>query len=572
MINSSQRPVGAIFIVSAALAAFAVMGCTGSVADPSGGPVGTPGGPMMNPGPGPGMVMGPGMMPAGGAQPTAHMHKLTASQYANSVRDLLGQGAPVGTVDPDFSDHGFVSVGGSSVSISPSGTNLYEASATAATTWLFADPARLMAALGCIPQTAADAACAKQALSTLGRRAYRRPLTDDETSRVVTLATTIAGQAGSSMLIGMRHAVNLILQSPNFLYRVELGAPSAADHGRLKYSSFEMASRLASALWDTVPDPALLDAAAKESLVGLDGVNAQARRMLADPRAHQALAAFVTDLYAMHFLQEAMPDPMVYPNFTPTLRQAMQTELQMRVDDMVFATRGDFLSLFDSRTTFVNDELAKHYGLPSPGGTDFRKVTIPADSPRAGVLGSGAILAGMSLPERSMPTRRGKFVRETLLCQIVPPPPPEVMAQLPPPRNPDDQIRQILADHRTNAACAACHALMDPVGLGMENFDGVGRYRTMDKGKPIDATGNLDGVAFDGLAQLGSALRSAAVAGPCLVSKLYTQSLGRAPGERDGAVLNKLATSFASGGNPLDQLMLDLVASDGFRFVEPTAP
>ncbi|HXI58600.1 MAG TPA: DUF1592 domain-containing protein [Polyangia bacterium] len=510
--------------------------------------------------------------PPGGAQPTAHMHRLTASQYGNSLRDLLGADVPVGTVDPDFTDAGFVSVGSSSVSISPSGTNLYEASALAATTWLFGDPARLAAALACVPQTATDAACVKQALSTLGRRAYRRPLTDEETNRLVTLVTSIAGQPGSSVLIGMRHAVNLILQSPNFLYRVELGAPSAADHGRLKYTSFEMASRLASTLWNTVPDPALLDAAGKESLANPDGVSAQAKRMLADPRAHQALSAFVDDLYALHFLLEAMPDPTVYPNFTPTLRQAMQTELEMRVDDVVFGARADFLSLFDSKTTFLNDELAKHYGLPSPGGSDFRKVTIPVDSPRAGILGSGAILAGMSLPERSMPTRRGKFVREALLCQIVPPPPPEVMAQLPPPRNPNDQIRQILADHRTNPSCAACHAQMDPVGLGMENFDGVGRYRTMDKGKPIDATGTLDGVPFDGLAQLGAALHNAAVAGPCLVSKLYTNALGRAPGERDGTVLTKLASSFATGGNHFDQLLLDLVASEGFRFVEPSAP
>jgi hypothetical protein len=510
--------------------------------------------------------------PPGGAQPTAHLHRLTASQYANSLRDLLGADVPVGAVDPDFSENGFVSVGASSVAVSPSGTNLYEASTTGATTWLFADPARLTAALACVPQAATDAACAKQAISALGRRAYRRTLTDEETTRLVTLATTIAGQPGSSMLIGMRHAVNAILQSTNFLYRVELGAPSPADRGRLKYTSFEMASRLASMLWDTVPDGTLLDAASKESLATPDGVSAQAKRMLADPRAHHALAAFIGDLYALHFLHEAVPDPTVYPDFTPTLRQAMETELEMRVEDVVFGSRGDFLSLLDSKTTFLNDELAKHYGLPTVGNNDFRRVTIPADSMRAGILGSGAILTGMALPERTMPTRRGKFVRETLLCQIVPDPPPEVMAQLPPARNPNDTIRQILTDHRTNPSCAACHALMDPMGFGMENFDGVGRYRTMDKGKPVDATGDLDGVPFDGLAQLSTALRSASVAGPCLVSKLYTHALGRSPGGRDGAVLNKLASGFAAGGNHFDQLMLDLVASEGFRFVEPTSP
>src|SRR5882724_10129253 len=257
MTKTSQRPGGLIVVVGAVLASFATIDCTGSIRDPAGAPTGATAGQTPNPGSNPGSGTGGSGTgstpppPPGGAQPGATMHKLTASQYANSLRDLLGAAVPVGTVDPDFLDDGFLSVGASSVAISPSGTNLYEASATAATTWLFADPARLTAALACVPQTAADAACAKQALSTLGRRAYRRALTDDETNRLVTLATSVAGTTGGTMLIGMRHAVNMIVQSPNFLYRVELGAPSAADHGRLKYTSFEMASRLASTLWDT---------------------------------------------------------------------------------------------------------------------------------------------------------------------------------------------------------------------------------------------------------------------------------------------------------------------------------
>ena len=565
---------GALAIASVIVASLAISACTGT-AGPGAGSLGTGGSQTANPLPnaGSGSGAGPSTLPTttpSGDQPVAHMHRLTASQYANSLRDLLGAQVPVGAVDPDFLDDGFVNVGASTVSVSPSGSGLYEAAATAATTWLFGDPARLTAALACVPQTVTDTACATQALSTLGRRAYRRPLTDEETNRLVTLATSIAGQAGSSMLIGMRHAVNTLIQSPNFLYRVELGVPSAADGGRLKYSSFEMASRLASTLWNTLPDGALLDAA--DSLASTDGVSAQAKRMLADPKAHQALTAFVDDLYSLHFLHGAMPDPTVYPGFTETLRQAMQTELEMRVDDAVFGSPGDFLSLFDSKTTFVNDELAKHYGLPALGGSGFQRVTFPADSPRAGILGSGAILTGMALPERTMPTRRGKFIREALLCQIVPPPPPTVMAQLPPNRNPNDTIRKILTDHRASPACAGCHALMDPIGLGLEAFDGVGSYRTIDKGQPVDATGELDGVPFNGLAELGKALRSAPVAGPCLVSKLYTQALGRPPVQRDAQVLDALATRFAAGGNRFDQLLLDVVASDGFRFVEPTAP
>ncbi len=568
--TSFHRSAGALAAVL--LTSLVMTACTGTVGSggsPSGAGGGQTAGLLPNAGSDPGAGGTPTMTPSG-EQPVARMHRITASQYANSLRDLLGADVPVGDVDPDFLDQGFLNVGAATISVSPSGGGLYEAAATAATTWLFSDPARLAAALSCVPQAATDTACAQQAFSALGRRAYRRPLTDEETNRLVTLATTIAGQAGSDMLIGMRHAVSMLVQSPNFLYRVELGVPSPADGGRSKYTGFEMASRLASTLWNTVPDAALLDAA--DTLTGTDGITEQGQRMLVDPKAHQALTAFVDDLYAMHFLHSALPDPTVYPGFTDTLRQAMQTELEMKVDDAVFGTPSDFLSLLGSKTTFVNDELAQHYGLPTTGSSDFRRVTFPADSPRAGILGSGAILAGMALPERTFPTRRGKFIRETLLCQVVPPPPPNVMAQLPPARDPNDTIRDILADHRTNPACAGCHALMDPIGLGLEAFDGVGSYRTMDKGKPIDATGDLDGVPFNGLVELGKALRDAPVAGPCVVSKLYTQALGRVPVERDALVLDALATRFAESGNRFDQLLLDVVASDGFRFVEPTAP
>jgi len=428
-------------LMSAFLAAAmaSVVGCSGSV----GGPEGTTPPPATGSGntgvpPNTTGAGGSGSMvtPPSGDQPEAHMHRLTSSQFANSVHDLLGAGAPIGALDPDQPTDGFVSIGSSAIVSSASGVVLYEGAADAAAAWLFADPTRATAALACVPKAATDTACASQAIAALGQRAYRRPLTTDETTRLVTLATTLAGQTGGTIAIGMQYAVSAILQSPNFLYRVELGAPSTADGGRLKYNSYEMASRLASTLWNTVPDSMLLDAASKDSLSTADGVAAQAKRMLADPRVHQGLAAFVDDLYALHNLHDAQPDATLFPTFTPTLRTAMQTELEMRIDDMVFSTRGDFLSLFDSKTTFVNDELAQFYGLPTAGNDTFRKVTIPADSPRAGILGSGAILAGLALPERTAPTRRGKFIRETLLCQTIPPPPSNVVPQLPPPTDP----------------------------------------------------------------------------------------------------------------------------------------
>jgi len=562
-------------LIGAALAAIGGwgIGCTGTVEGggttppPGGGMTGMTG--MTNPGTG-----GPGQTepPPGGDQPVAHMHRLTTSQFANSVHDLLGAGAPIGALDPDQPTAGFVAIGSSEIVSSASGVSLYEAAADAAATWLFADPTRASAALTCVPKTAADTMCASQAIGDLGRRAYRRLLTTDETTRLVTLATTLAGQAGGTMTMGMQYAVSAILQSPNFLYRVELGAPSASDGGRLKYNSYEMASRLASTLWNTVPDSVLLDAAGKDGLATADGVAAQAKRMLADPRTHQGLAAFVDDLYALHNLQDAQPDPTMFPTFTPTLRAAMQTELEMRVDDMVLATRGDFLSLFDSKSTFVNNELAMHYGLPTAATDGFHKIDIPADSPRAGILGTGAILAGLALPQRTAPTRRGKFVREAVLCQTIPPPPSNVVPVLPPPTDPNETMRQRLSEHRVNASCASCHALIDPLGFGLENFDAIGQYRSTEKGKPVDATGNLDGASFDGLAQMGTVLRHAAVTGPCFVSKLYMNAQSRLAGDRDATILDKLAADFASSGNKADQLITNLVSSEAFRFVEPTKP
>jgi hypothetical protein len=566
-------------VIFAAACLFGVS-CTGSVGGspsgvlpPPGGGAGTGasiGGSAGSSGIGTGSAGGAGAGPSGVA-PTATLHKLTASQFANSVHDLLGSAVPLAGVEPDTEMNGFAAVGASSVAVSPAGVGQYEAAVGAAMTYVFADPKRLTGAFPCVPQTAADTACLMQALSAFGRHAFRRPLTDAETSRFVNLATTIGSQAGSSILVGFRHAASAILQSPNFLYRVELGAPSPADGGRLKYTSFEMASRLASTLWNTLPDPTLLDAAAQDALATPQGVGTQAQRMLADPRAHQALAAFVDDLYALQNLKMAAPDLTKFPVWTESLRDAMRQELELRVDDVVFATHGDFLSLFDNKTAFVNNELARHYGLPVAATDGFRKVDLPAASPRAGILGSGAILAGLALPQRTAPTRRGKFIREALLCQTIPPPPPGV-PPLPPTTDPNATMRQRLTAHRANAVCAVCHRLTDPIGFGLENFDAVGTYRTTENGQPVDATGNLDGVPFTNLAEMGTVLRQSPVAGPCLVSKVYMNALGRAAAEWDGTTLDDLATQFAAGGNRVDQLLLKLVGSDAFRFVQPRQP
>jgi hypothetical protein len=508
-------------------------------------------------------------LPAGDV-PIARLHRLTTSELGHSLQDLLGDAVPLADVETDSVVNGFASIGASTVATSPAGVSLYEANTIAATNYLFADPTRVTQQLGCTPQNAQDAACLSQAIASFGRRAFRRPLSDAEVTRFTMLATAIAGKPGSDASSGLRHALSAILQSPSFLYRVELGAASAADGGRLKYTDFEMASRLAATLWDSVPDDALLDAAAAGSLGSAEGVKAQADRMLSDARSHRAIQAFADELYGMFHLGEATKDPAVFPDWKDTIKASLQEELERRVDAMVFTQHGDFLSLYDSKSTFVNNELARYYGLPEQAMDGFRAVDFPADSPRAGLLGAGAILAGHALPQRTSPTSRGKFVADALLCITVPAPPPNV-PPLPPMAGPGATLRERLTAHRESPTCAGCHALMDPMGFGLENFDSVGLYRTLDNGKPVDASGALgDGSAFNGLAELGAALRKTAVAGPCLVSKLYAEAQGRPAIDRDGAALDGLAASFATSQNRVDQLLLSLVESEAFRFVEPT--
>jgi hypothetical protein len=503
------------------------------------------------------------------APPTARMHLLTSAQFANSVHDLLGAGAPLSAVQPDNVVNDFAQVGASSLVVSPSGVALYETATGEAVAWAFADMAHATAALSCVPQAITDTACASSGLADFGGRAFRRPLTTDETNRFVTLATTIAGQAGGTVLMGLQHAVWAILQSPSFLYRVELGVASPADGGRLKYTSYEMSSRLASTLWNSVPDGTLLGAAAASQLDTPDGLTAQAQRMLADPRAHWAVIAFVDDLYGMSNLEEATKDPTMFPSWTPAIQAEMKQELEQRVDDIILDEPGDFLSIYDSTTTFVNADLATYYGLTPPTTTGFAKVPLPPGGPRAGLLGAGAILAAYGLPQRTSPTTRGKFVDDAILCKNIPPPPPGV-PPLPPTLGPNTTLRQQLIAHRAAPQCASCHANMDPIGFGMENFDTAGLYRTLDNGQPIDATGTVDGASFNGLAQLGTVLRNDALSGPCFVSKVYTNAQGRAPTDWDTVALNALSQQFTTGGNRADRLLIAVVTSDAFRFVQPS--
>ena len=507
------------------------------------------------------------------SQPTASMHKLSIVEFTNSLHDLLGSNAPVASeLEPDQQVNGFRSISGAVAAVSPAGVAQYEVAINAATQFAFSSATQAKTVLSCVPTSATDASCSvSQVLGTFGRRAFRRTLAPEDVARYAAVATDIAQQPGGSILIGLKYAVSAILQSPEFLYRVELGAPSAADGGRTKYTDFEMASRLASLLWGSVPDDGLLDAAASGKLSTPEGVLSQANAMLVSQKVHQSFNDFTNDLYGLDPssgtpLSTTFKDPTFYPNWTMTLPTAMQQELAMRIDDVAFT--GDYLSLYDSRVVFVNNELAKIYGLPTAAVDGFRRVTLDAGSPRLGLLGSAAMLASNGLPQRTSPTLRGRFVSEQLLCKTIPEPPPNVnlaaLDMLPP----GSSVRAVLEQHRKNPACAACHTLMDPIGLGLENFDSVGAFRVTENGAPIDATGDLDGVAFADEASLSTALRNHPNAVSCFVTKLYEHAQARAPLAVDATVIANLSKQFEGQGHRADELLVDIVTSDAYRFVE----
>ena len=381
-------------------------------------------------------------LPSGEA-PMATLHRLTETEFTHSLQDLLGAQVPIGQLEPDVPVDGFSSIGASSVVVSPAGVGLHEREVLAATGYVFADAARIRAQLACVPANTADRKCLTRLLTRFGRRAFRRPLSDAELQRFTGLAARIGSRAGSHVLAGVRYALAAILESPNFMYRVELGAASEGDDGRLRYTGFEMASRLAAVLWDSVPDDALLDAAAAGSLATAEGVRAAAERLIADPKAERSVAIFTSELFDSSRLLEAQKDTKLFPTWHESLKQAMREELERRVLDMVFVRKGDFLSLYDDRRTFVNDELAAFYGLPVRGQPGFYPAEFPLESKRAGLLGAGAILAGQGMPQRNSPTVRGKFVSEMVLCRSIRPPPNNV-PPLPLQAGPEVTMRQRL--------------------------------------------------------------------------------------------------------------------------------
>ena len=381
----------------------------------------------------------------------------------------------------------------------------------------------------CEPKTTAEEnGCAKTILSTLARRAYRRPVADADIKPLLDIYAEARAQGNFD--VGIESAVSRLLVSPEFLFRVERDPANVPPNTPYRISDLELASRLSFFLWSSIPDDELLDAAARGRLKDAAVLAQQVRRMVADPRAESFVKNFAGQWLYLRNLPSTMPIAFNFPDFDGALRASMQRETELFFDSIIREDRGA-LDLLTANYTFLNERLARHYGIPNIKGTHFRRVTLEPGSVRAGLLGQGSILTVTSHPDRTSPVVRGKWILENFLGTSPPPPPPNV-----PELKPTGaagavlSMRDRMVQHRADPACSSCHAIMDPIGLSLENFDAVGRLRALgESSEPIDASGALpDGTKFVGAAGLRNALltKSDQVV-TTVTEKLLTYALGR---------------------------------------------
>ena len=419
----------------------------------------------------------------------------------------------------------------------------------------------------CRPADAADEAdCAARIVSALARRAFRRPVSYGDVE--MPLSFYERGRAAGGFEAGIELALRALLTSPEFIFRIEEDPQDAAPGTPYRLGDFALASRLSFFLWSSIPDDELLDLAEAGRLRDPRVREAQVRRMLADPRAGALTANFAGQWLHLRNLEAAAPNLRRFPDFDDNLRRAFRRETELLFGSVVDQDRS-VLDLLQADYTFLNERLARHYGISGVYGSRFRRVDLPPGSPRGGLLGHGSVLTVTSYATRTSPVLRGKWILDNLLGMPPPPPP----ANVPPLEEPEPGVaarsmRERMEAHRVNPACAACHRLMDPAGLALENFDAIGRWR--DRGEdwsPIDARGSIPGGGeFDGMA----GLRDAVLARPhvfagAVAEKLLTYALGRGLDHNDGPAVRRIVRGAADEDYRFSSLVLGIVESIPFQ-------
>lgn len=502
------------------------------------------------------------------------LRRLNEEQYKNSIAAIFAPDITVpGRFDPPLREEGLLAIGDGKAVISSSGIEQYELRARQISAQVLSPERRATFVPCATPRsTTSDKTCARQFLTKYGRLLFRRPLTSKEESWVLGLAAVAASQSGD-FYKGLEVGLTGLLNSPNFVFRVERAVVDSSMPGGRRLDDHSLAGRVSFLLWNAPPDAELLAAADAGALRRPAELERHVDRMLAAPAFQRGVRAFFTDMFAFNNFDGLSKDQTIYPKFTSATAKAAQEQLLRTIVEHLITDKGDYRDLFTTRKTYLNRTLGSLYRVPVPdeaGLTGWVPYTFEEEDKRAGILTLvGFLMLDPTHEGRSSPTNRGKAVRELFLCQPVPLPPANVDFSAV--QNTADRVnktaRQRLSRHQENPVCAGCHALTDPIGLSMENYDAIGTFRTHENGALIDASGAFEGKPYRDLLELQRALRDSPSTPLCAARRTFEYGVGRPLNPGEEAWLEYAAQRFAADGYHFPSLIRRIAVSAAFRAV-----
>jgi hypothetical protein len=499
------------------------------------------------------------------------LRRLTRFEYDNTIHDLLGDTTQPGSLLPaEELGNGF---GNDADAQSASGLLIeqYGTAAEGIASRATATPAALAKLDPCGANVTAstETSCARAIIGSFTPKAYRRAITQGEADDLFALEQTLRSQTGATFASAISGVLQAILQSPDFLYRIEFGAPDAAHPGMFRLTGDEMASRLSYFFWSTMPDDTMRAAAQSGALSTPEGIRAQASRMLDDPRSRPMMRFFFDNLLPISGLTDLARDKTLFPTFSSAIGGAMREETQRFLEYQIFQGPGSWPSVFTAPYTFVNGALASFYGISGVTGADFVKVDLDTTQ-RLGLLTQAGILTGTITTDKSNPVLRGSFIVNKLLCRHISlPTDPAILAMV---KVPDDTTgataRERFSKHSSQPVCHSCHQQLDPFGFSLENYDPVGQYRTTEGGETIDATVTLPGtsITVNGGVELARQLAQMDEAQYCFASHWADFAYGRTLGSDDSCTTAAVDVAFKASDFNVKQLLIALTETDQFLY------
>lgn len=501
-----------------------------------------------------------------GSPPTARL--INSDQYANAIADVFGPDiSGTARFPPTRRIDGLVALGASTAAVTPGLLEMFDSRARDIAARVVDEQHRGVL-IPCKPADPRkpDDACARKFLGSVGKLLFRRPLTLEEID-IYAGAAQHASESVHDFYAGLGSALSGMLIAPQFLYFIEHSEPDPDKPGSQRLDGYSRAMRLSLLFWNAPPDGELLRAAEAGELYTQKGVNRQVERMMASPRLKDGVRAFFDDWMIMEDFALLAKDPVLYPAFNlKVAMEAKEQTLRMVVNELI-TKNGDYRDLFTTRSTFLTRNLGAIYRVPVSvaGPSDWVSYELPEHGPRAGLLTQAGFLAVHAHAGRSSPTRRGKALREIFMCQKVPVPPPNVSFDIfEDPNGNYPTARDRAQAHSTDKACASCHKVTDPIGLALENFDGAAQYRERENGVVIDASGNLDGVAYDDATGLAKAVHDNANVALCVVKQIYSYGIGREVTKDDRDLLKYFVQRFSSADYKFTALLRTVATSNAF--------